>query len=586
MIKKLEEIADGIFNSDLLVLGGGLAGCMAAIRASQKGLDVIIVEKAALRRSGQAGRGLDHYASIAHPKVNGLSAREYGQRRAAELGGLASSKLSVITAQDALKPIKILEEIGVKLKEEDGTYKLIPHRIGGGVAKQRGEKPIGTAGDCILYRGADLKLRLASEIVRRKIRVFERTMFTGLITRDGSVTGVTALDVRTGRFYVFRAKAVLLSTGGAYSRMYDYPFATFPNNLFTGCGIPTNVGSGQAAAYRAGAKLTNLEFLFVSIQTLCSCPSPQGAVFSAKMKNSQNEELFAKYPEVREKEKGGGFYPWGRYPFMPSMSAPEIERDVVSYYWDGVPETAESFGAFMAANETPIYLKLTENRGGLRRSPYELYAWHQGIIRGFGGVMRNQMGEASLKRLFVAGDVGGAMPAYGSTGAFVWGLRIADYLAGTLPGIEEAAFDNDQMEQVLVERQRVLEPLQRKEGVEPLELEDLTRKIMSYHVGIRKIEPRLRRAIELLEIIKTDFIPKLSAKNPHELMRAVEVQDVVELCGLHARTALLRRETRMPPYHYRVDYPETDETTWRKNLVVYSKNGEMKHELLSIDDAV
>ncbi|GAI25923.1 unnamed protein product, partial [marine sediment metagenome] len=208
------------------------------------------------------------YPSIAHPKINGLVAEEYGCMRANDLAGLASRKLSIITAKDALKPVVVLEDIGVKVREEDGTFKMIAARIGGGLTRREGEEKIGTAGDSILYRGADLKIRLAAEVRRRGVRLFQRTMLTSLITKDGSVVGATALNVRNGELLVFRAKAILLSTGGSQSRMYSYPFSTFPNNLFTGYSNPASTADGHIAAYRAGAKLTNLEFISIGINNL------------------------------------------------------------------------------------------------------------------------------------------------------------------------------------------------------------------------------------------------------------------------------------------------------------------------------
>lgn len=572
-----------IIDTDILILGGGLAGCMAAIRAKERNIDVAIVEKAAIKRSGEAGRGLDHYPAIAHPKINGLVAEEYGRIRANDLAGLASRKLSIITAKDALKPVVVLEDIGVKVREEDGTFKMIAGRIGGGFTRREGEEKIGTAGDFILYRGADLKIRLAAEVRRRGVRLFEHTMLTSLITKDGSVVGATAVNVRNGEFLVFRAKAILLATGNAQSRMYDYRFSAFPNNLFTGYSNPANSGNGHIAAYRAGAELTNLEFVSIAVNSLGWSPSPQGAVFCGKMKNLKGEELFAKYPGVREQEKGGGFSPWVKYLFMPSMSDPEIERNVIMYYWDGVPESAEWYGAFMSASETPIVLKMTQDRGGLRNAPYELSAWLRGIIRSFGGVLHDEKGETSLKGLFVAGDVGGGMPAYGSTGALVWGYRIGDYLAECIPDTKKPVLDAEQLRQVQKEKERVLAPLRRTDGVNPLELEDLTRKVMSHYVGIKKIEPRLKRGLQQIRILKEKFVPKLVATNPHELMRALEVQDIIDLSELHAQTALLRTETRMPPYHYRVDYPEQDDANWRKNIVVKSAVGQMKYTLETLD---
>ena len=76
---KLEELADEIVETDVLIIGGGLAGCMGAIQANERGVDVVVMEKAAIRRSGEVGRGIDHYP-IAHPYFTGVAAEEYGLR--------------------------------------------------------------------------------------------------------------------------------------------------------------------------------------------------------------------------------------------------------------------------------------------------------------------------------------------------------------------------------------------------------------------------------------------------------------------------------------------------------------------------
>jgi len=565
----LEELADEVIETDFLIIGGGLAGCTAAIKAKDnKNIDVTILEKAAVRRSGECGAGMDHYPAIAHPKINEVSPDEYGRVRAADFGGLASTKLSIITARDIIKPIALLEDIGVKLREEDGKYRLLP-----------GRSP---KGDFILYRGADLKLKLAAEVSKRGVRVFDRTMCTNLITKDGAVVGATAVNVRDGRFFVFKAKAILLSTGGI-QRLYGYPFATFPNNLFMAYQVATNVGDGTAMAYRAGAKLTNMEYTYVHIG-LAGWPQGAHVRHAVPIKNSKGKILEEKYAtKVRERYGLGGFYPWTNLAYMPDMAKAEAVKDVLYHDATETPDETETYGLFMAANETPMGVKIIRDRGGLRTAPFEMRDWISGLFRSFSGVMFDEKGETSVKGLFVAGDIQGGVPGYGASGAQTWGYRIASYLREYVPNTEKPSFDAEQIRQVQAERKRIRAPLGRKEGVDPLELEDYIRKVMQHYVQIYKMEPKLKRAVELMSVVQEKFVPALAASNPHELMRTIEVQNIVDIAKLHAQTALLRTETRMPPYHYRVDYPEQDDVHWRKNIVLQNVDGEMKYTLETLE---
>jgi succinate dehydrogenase/fumarate reductase flavoprotein subunit len=163
----MEELVDEYIETDILIIGGGLAGTMAAIRAREKGdVDVTVVEKANMSRSGDPGKGLDHYPAVAHPKINGLTPEEYGRYRADEITGLVRSDLSVTTAKYAIKPIAVLEQIGVRMHEDDGTYWMGPGRMASSssrIAYSKEEKRYQVkVGDFLLYRGGDLKPKLAS----------------------------------------------------------------------------------------------------------------------------------------------------------------------------------------------------------------------------------------------------------------------------------------------------------------------------------------------------------------------------------------------------------------------------------------
>lgn len=579
---RLEELADQIVETDFLIIGGGLAGTMAAIRAKWKGnLDVTIVEKANMARSGDATVGLDHYGGVAHPKFNGITAEEFGHMRAAELAGLVSTNLSIATVKNILKPLPILEDIGVKIREEDGSFKSPGGRLTGA-----GTIATDKASDFIFYRGADLKPKLAAEVRKAGVRIFERTMLTSLITKDDSVVGATALNVRDGRFIVFKSKVVLLATGGVESRVhYTNMFFRYPNSLFMSSAFPGNAGGGHAAAYRAGARLINVELTRVRYAPLGRNPGPQGEKW-ARMMNSKNENMTAKYAEMRDKMGG---IPFSSLPYLPDMARPEWESEVIMNRWEGIVGTpaevaVDYHGTWSSTNETPYVLKPLMERGGARGAPLELTTYLLGIPHSVSGIRFNEKGETSLRGLFAAGDIQGAVPQFGSSGAFAWGYIIADHVCGLIHQTKKPVFGDEQVQQVEAERQRVLAPLGNTNGVNPLKLEDLVRKIITYYVGVYKSEPKLKRCVEQLQLVRDKLVPVLEASSPHDLMRAVEVRDILDIGEIHARAAILRTESRFPPTHYRVDYPERDDKNWlRKSIVIYNVAGEMRHEIETLD---
>jgi succinate dehydrogenase/fumarate reductase flavoprotein subunit len=109
--------------------------------------------------------------------------------------------------------------------------------------------------------------------------------------------------------------------------------------------------------------------------------------------------------------------------------------------------------------------------------------------------------------------------------------------------------NTEQLEQIDLEKKRLSAPLNHKGGANPLELEDYVRKINMNYINVYKVEPKLKRAITLLETVRNDFVPLLSAANPHELIHVLEVQDIIELSELHAQASLIRTESRMVPSH-------------------------------------
>jgi succinate dehydrogenase/fumarate reductase flavoprotein subunit len=578
MTAKLEQIADEVIKTDFLVIGGGLSGCMAAIRAKRKGnIDVAVMERASIKYGGDSIGVDDHsdwrpeyYKSvIMHPVLKGFPARVMAKRPKAMgpnrlRGGSISWDLAVNEAKNYAKALVTLEEIGVNMLEDDGTLKIRQETTVPGMPHWHPPVP-GADGnidaDWIMYRGTDLKQKLASAVMKSGARIFERTLLTSLITKDGTAVGAMGLNTRTGKLLVFRAKTILMSTGGI-RRIYLYPYAPFPNNLFYSRSCTGNHGGGVAAAFRAGAKLSNLEYIYLRIVAAGACTtSGAGGGWYWDLKNSRGEHIDM----------------WAAY--SNDMEAPPIERDVLKFDRGSVNREAVIGCYFTAATEYPRALKFHKLAGGMEQgAPIEVRPFLNGITHG-GILPVNGEAESSIKNLFVAGDASCGLGDNG-TKAIVWGFIIGDHVRELAPELNLAHFTGDTIGQVQAEKKRVFAPMGSKGDVDPLELEDYVRTINMNYIGVRKIGSRLKRAVEIMRITGEKFAPALKANDPHELMRALEVQDIIDLSELHAQFSLLRTESRDLPNHYRIDYPKQDDEHWQNTIITAQKQeGEEKYEI-------
>lgn len=590
MAAMLEQISDGVIETDFLIIGGGLVGTMAAIRArkNSKDMDITVIDKATMEYSGD-GVGLDNFNQIPLHKedVGGKKANADDVQKSAmgteRYKGLKQYKLAEIQTNNAYLSQPILEEIGVKIREDDGSIKVLQgYRKGtvwGRIEYDENGKPFeplfGT-----YCRGTDLKMRLGTAVRKAGVRVLDRTMMTSIVTKDGTAVGATAVDVRTGKFLVFKAKTVLLATGMA-ARLYPYPWAPYPNNLFYTLTSPVNHGGGHISALNAGAKLFNMEINIVyNVSKGINHSSGGGACnWYFKMYNSQGEYLEDKYPDSNVTKKGG-MIPGVNFLYSPNMRDPECERDVILSAKNIATDDEIASVYFTAATEPPKALKFHKLAGGLTNErPVECVPVLVGIgMQVSGGVLReNEHAETGVKNLFAGGTVSGGGSA-GSHG-FTWACLIADHVTELVKNQKQETFGSDQIRQIEETRKTMLSPLGRKSEytVNPLELEDYVRNVNYNYVGIHRVKSKMERAIELLRFADEGSVPLLTASNPHELMRAIEVQQIIEISEIHAQSALRRTESRMIPAHYRVDYPETD-PEWDDMVVTARKiEGQIKY---------
>ena len=592
MVKRLEELADRVIETDFLIVGGGLVGSMAAIRAKKnnKNIDITIIDKARMEYSGD-GVGLDNFNQVPlhkedlHKDVDKEDAKKavFGAER---LKGLKNLSLDAIAMKNAYVSQPILEEVGVKVREDDGTLKVLQgYRKGtvwGHVEYDENGKPTEPLFGSF-SRASDLKMKLGTAVRKSGTRVFDRTMLTIIITRDGVAVGVTALNTRTGKFLVFKAKAILLATGAA-SRLYPYPWAPYPNNLFYTLTSPVNHGGGHISALNAGAKLYCMEMNTVyNVSKGINHSSGGGACnWYFKMYNSKGEYLEDKYPD-RVVTKAGGMIPGVNFLFSPDMQNAEVMKDVILSAKHNATDDEIAAVYFTAVTEPPKALKFHKLAGGLtNESPVECIPVLVGIGMATGGVLReNEHSETGVKNLFAAGNVTGSGGSHG----FTWACLIADHITQLVQDQKQLALDIEQIQQVEEAKKWVFSPLGRngEYKVNPLELEDYIRQVNYNYVGLYKVKSKLERAMELIKRAKDGAVPLLTANNPHELMRAIEVQHIIEISELHAQSSLMRDESRLIPIHYREDYPNMDPKWDNKIITVRKIAGQINYDIENLN---
>ncbi len=231
---------------DVLVVGGGIAGLMAAINAADQGASVIVAEKANTKRSGSGATGNDHFLCYI-PEVHGDDMEPIvTETRNSLIGGF----------HDSTHTTKFLEESFARARDWDRWgIAMRPH----GKWEFMGHAFPGRPRVWLKYAGHNQKEVLTRQARKRGVKIENHLPVTDVITHDGQAVGAMGLSIKKEEpvIKIFRAKSVILATGSA-SRLY--PPAPSPGWIFNTAFCPSCTGAAQATAYRAGAKLVNMEF--------------------------------------------------------------------------------------------------------------------------------------------------------------------------------------------------------------------------------------------------------------------------------------------------------------------------------------
>ncbi|GAB6174914.1 adenylyl-sulfate reductase subunit alpha [Paradesulfitobacterium aromaticivorans] len=549
-----------VLETDILIIGGGTAGCFSAITLAENSkAKVLIAEKAYIKRSGCLAAGVNALNAYINPGESPESYVDY-VRKDAE--GIVREDLVYSLAQKLNQVTNKLEEFGLPiLKDDQGNY--VP----------RGKRSI-------KINGENIKPLLAQEVQKKKnVQILNRVNIIDYIVRDQRIRGAYGFSLEKNLFYVIYAKAVICTTGGA-AGLYKPNNPGFSRHKMWYS--PFNTGAGYAMGIRAGAEMTSLEMRFIALRCKDTI-APTGTIaqgVKARQINSLGQEYVIQSGVKDEaKERVEASTPLRLY-------ATEIEnregRGPCYLQTKGitVEQEQELYKAYL--NMAPAQtLKWVEQGSGPRSQNVEIEGTEPYIVGGHSasGYWLDGRRMTTLQGLFAAGDVAGGSPKKYVTGCLAEGEIAAEaalYYIGT--DNRTVTLEPKQIQDKLAAVNQFFCNEQGQFTLE--EVEEAMQKVMDeyaggisagYTVNQAKLKIAAQRIEELLKISKT-----LRAENLHDLLTIHEIINRLYVCKVLIAHLEARKETRWLCYHQNADFPAKDDFHWRKYVNSRYENGEVK----------
>lgn len=563
--------------TDVLVIGGGLAGCMAAIKASeQDGLRITLVDKSNTKRSGCAASGIDHvwsYIPAIHEKM-GYSIDDMAEdHRQGIAYGFFRKDLFYLVAGTMYDRVLDLERFGINFRYEDSR---IPGRFR--IVHQFHSVPTS-----FNFDGKPLKPTLTGEAQKRGVDIINRVQMTDLATTDGQISGAVGVGTRTGDMYFFKAKAVVLSAGRS-NRLGRNPTGFDFNTR-----MPSPMsGDGTSMAIRAGLPIINIEFLSGTRIAPCGNYNP-----------NYGDPRNTVQPAARIVDGDGNvivdrsqFYDWrnlGKEKWTEEIRQKWIEEFKT---WR---RKKSDLAKGIAAGEGPFYLDFSaatdeektyiewsiknegkgtqfmryfqdEEGADLRKNSQEYAGFWPRELSGTAakGLWVDKNLETEIKNLFGAGDEVGGLPWQASPGALTQGWYAGEMVAQRAKA--QKAYLPVSYEIMKSRKQMCSEMLNRERGFHWKEVELGVQDLLDLYCGDVRSERMLKRGLERLENAKA---APLKAENPHELGRCLDVKSIIDNAELIMRASLERKESRPIPFDFRrAEYPEQDDENWLVFLAI------------------
>ncbi|MGN1136702.1 MAG: adenylyl-sulfate reductase subunit alpha [Oscillospiraceae bacterium] len=535
--------------TDILIIGGGTAGCYAALTISENSdAKVLICEKANIKRSGCLAAGVNALNAYI---TEGRTPQDYVEYARKDADGIVRDDLLYTMSERLNKVTARLEQLGlVILKDKDGKY----------VA--RGNRNIKINGENIKPILADAVKNLPN------VSVLNRVNITDFSVYDNKINGAFGIGIENDTFYVIEAKAVIIATGGA-AGLYR------PNNPgFSRHKMwypPFNTGAGYAMGIKHGAEMTTFEMRFIALRCKDTI-APTGTLAQgagAKQINSLGEVYETKYGLTTSERVYGTVMEnlEGRGPCYLKTEgiSTETEDSLLKAYLNMAPsQTIRWIESGKKLSEQNVEIEGTE--------PY--------IVGGHtaSGYWVDTKRATTIKGLFAAGDVAGGCPQKYVTGALAEGEIAALSAAEYITENGGAAIEESEITAHAAEIERFTGENRSRFTAE--QLEEAMQTVMDTYAGgiktnYRFNEKQLALADEQIRRIEV-LSDKLHADDFQELMYIYELRERLTVCRSVIAHLKARQETRWHSFAENLDYPEKDDKNWRKYVNSRFENGEIK----------
>lgn len=538
-----------VLNTDILIIGGGTAGCYAALTISENSdKKVLICEKAHIKRSGCLAAGVNALNAYI---VEGRTPQDYVDYAKKDADGIVREDLLLTMSQRLNKVTHRLEQLGlVILKDENGKY----------VA--RGNRNL-------KINGENIKPILAQAVEKAEnVQVLNRVNVIDFAVKDNKINGAFAIGIENDTFYTINAKAVIIATGGA-AGLYK------PNNPgFSRHKMwypPFNTGAGYAMGINAGAEMTTFEMRFIALRCKDTI-APTGTLaqgVGAKQVNSLGEVYETKYGlttservygTVNENQEGRGpCY------LRTEGITPQQDDSLIRAYLNMAPsQTIKWIESGKLPSQQNVEIEGTE--------PY--------IVGGHtaSGYWVDTNRATTIQGLFAGGDVAGGCPQKYVTGALAEGeiaaLSAVNYVDNSKQGSIEQSDIDKHINEVTGFITKKTSPYTTEQ------LEEAMQTVMDSYAGGIKTNYRFNekqldiadyKIKQLMSLVST-----LYAEDFQELMYIYELKERLTVCRSVIAHLKARKETRWHSFAENLDYPNKDEKNFNKYVNSRLENGEIK----------
>ena len=548
--------------TDVLIIGGGISGLFAAIKAREKGAKVILVDKNYVSRTGSTV--WSDTLTVFNPEW-GHDKEQWLAFLNSTFEGMNNPEWTDIFFSDSYERYKDLVSWGIefpKAKNGDPSSLKMSH------------VPIQTQ---TMFRGAQFLPKLRKHATESGVQIIDHVMITDLIKQDGKIVGAVGFNKYNGDFYVLNSKATVSCSGGAGFKTIKY------------MAVANLTGDGEAMAYRAGAEISSKDF------SLAAMPA-----FTDDKDDGQRVDIRSKPID----ETCTGHRVWTAYIPQVSMfdAFVDCEGKRLSRF-TGMAAIHEGRGPLLLDidNVEPAQIEWAEHnvnqwnetyrieRVGLENMhgrfladtfrPETSVGW--GIPGGGSGMAPTDLYCATtLQGLFAAGDCynsrmfGANYPyiGFGQANATITGARAGCSAAEYAVTVMQPEIDAHEIQKL---KDALYAPVERKGGFSPQwAIQQLHTLIFSYYISIIKHGDRLDAALKLVEFLKGHIGPRIYAKDLHQLRLAHEAKNMFLNAEMVLRSSLYRQESRGS--HYREDFPSRNDAEWLSWVKLKEKDGEME----------